>query len=121
MNLFLTIINIAVALLFCYIFYLETIATTSDKTLATFNADKDMLAKPIVQNLFKNQGVYNGLLSIGLLYACFFSPNPIEISRLIHLYIIGVALYGAVTVKPKVLVMQGGLSIIWIVLSFLLK
>ena len=53
-----------VALEFFYIFYLETIATSSEATSRVFGMTKEELERPSVNVLFKNQGVYNGLLAV---------------------------------------------------------
>ncbi|EKX88982.1 hypothetical protein HMPREF9999_01669 [Alloprevotella sp. oral taxon 473 str. F0040] len=45
----------------------------------------------------KNQGVYNALIGIGLLYGTFFSPNSCEVSILFLSFAIFVAIYGAVS------------------------
>lgn len=55
-----------------YIFYLESIATQSDATSCVFNMDKEELARPSVSSLFKNQGIYNALLGVFLLYGIYF-------------------------------------------------
>ena len=56
-------------------FYLESIATQSDATSRVFNMDKEELARPSVSSLFKNQGIYNALLGVFLLYGIYFSQN----------------------------------------------
>lgn len=117
MHIGLIIINMVAALLFAYIFYLETIATQSQKTSAIFNISQEDLANPKIQNLFKNQGVYNLIIGLGLVYASFLSNAPVELSRFLHAYIIGVALYGAMTVEPKILLKQGSFSILFFFLS----
>ena len=43
-----------------------------------FNISKEELKRPNLNTLFKNQGVYNGLLGVALLYGSFMSKNPKE-------------------------------------------
>jgi len=76
-----SILVVLVALEFFYIMYLETIATSSDATSRVFNMTKDELNRPSVQTLFKNQGVYNGLIGLGLLYSVFISTASLELGR----------------------------------------
>ncbi|HFI0463393.1 TPA: DUF1304 domain-containing protein [Streptococcus suis] len=116
----LILINMLTALLFTYIFYLETIATSSDQTAKTFNMTKEGISHPYVQTLFKNQGVYNLLIGLGLVYASFFSQSGLSLSQFLHLYIIGVAAYGAISSDPKILLKQGALSIVFVVLAMIL-
>ena len=73
-----------------YIFYLESIRTTSDTTSRVFNMDKEELARPSVTSLFKNQGIYNALIGVFLLYGLFVSKNS-EIVTIFVLFIIGAA------------------------------
>lgn len=75
MSILSTFLTVLVALEFFYIFYLETIATTSDSTSRVFRMTKEELARNSVSVLFKNQGVYNGLIGIGLIYSAFFLPH----------------------------------------------
>ncbi|SAM81377.1 membrane protein [Enterococcus faecium] len=107
-----------VALEFFYIMYLETFATTSNTTSRVFNLTKEKLKEESLNTLFKNQGIYNGLLGLGLLYGLFFSNAPIEISRIFLIYIIFVALYGSLTSDKKNILTQGGLAIIALVTTF---
>ncbi|WP_288156566.1 DUF1304 domain-containing protein [uncultured Sharpea sp.] len=99
---------------FFYIMYLETFATTSDKTSQVFQMSKEELSRDSVKTLFKNQGVYNGLISILILLALFVFTSKIAIMILMG-YIILVALYGAITSNPKILLMQGGLAILTLI------
>lgn len=110
------IITVLVALEFFYIMYLETFATTSEKTAKIFSMSREKLAEKEINNLFKNQGVYNGLLGIALLYGLFFQP---EIIPVFLTYIVLVALYGTITVNPKIIFTQGGLAILGLLLFFL--
>ncbi|WED54504.1 DUF1304 domain-containing protein [Exiguobacterium profundum] len=104
-----------VAIEFFYIFYLETIATASSSTSRVFRLSKDELTRDSVSVLFKNQGVYNGLIGVGLLYGLYLSPNPVEIVTMILLYIILVALYGSITSDKKIILTQGGLAILTLI------
>ncbi len=112
MNIISIILTVLVAVLFFYIMYLETFATDSDSTSRVFNIDKEELKRPNLNTLFKNQGVYNGLIGVGLLYGTFFSKNPKEIIGMLLVYIILVAIYGSLTSDKKIILKQGGLPIL---------
>ncbi|MGX9820947.1 DUF1304 domain-containing protein [Lactococcus lactis] len=112
------ILSLLVALEFFYIMYLETFATSSKTTSRVFNMGKKELERSSVQTLFKNQGIYNGLIGLGLIYAIFFSSAPLEIVRLLLIYIILVALYGSLTSNKKIILTQGGLAILALISSF---
>ena len=114
MSIITEILALFVALEFFYIMYLETFATTSDKTSQVFKMSKEELSRDSVKTLFKNQGVYNGLISILILLALFVFTSKIAIMILMG-YIILVALYGAFTSNPKILLMQGGLAILTLI------
>ena len=55
MSLITKIFALLVALEFLYIFYLETLATASDKTAKVFGMTADELKRDSVNTLFKNQ------------------------------------------------------------------
>ncbi|MBS9336564.1 DUF1304 domain-containing protein [Fructobacillus papyrifericola] len=99
-----------VALEFFYIMYLETFQTTSKATGRTFDMSGEELANEKVQLLFQNQGIYNGLIGLGVLIAAFFKADwllPILV------YILLVALYGAVSAKKVALFFkQAGLALL---------
>ena len=119
MNIITKILAVLVALEFLYIMYLETFATSSAKTSKVFSMSIEELQKKSVNTLFKNQGIYNGLLSVLILIAVFAFANKIAIILLMS-YIILVALYGSITSNPKIILMQGGLAILTLV-SCILK
>ena len=112
MNIISIILTVLVAVLFFYIMYLETFATDSDSTSRVFNISKEELKRPNSNTLFKNQGVYNGLLGVALLYGSFISKNPKEIVGMLLVYIILVAIYGGLTSDKKIILKQGGLPIL---------
>ena len=107
-----TVLVTLVAFLFFYIMYLETFATDSESTSRVFNIPQEELKKSSLNTLFKNQGVYNGLLGVALLYGAFLSKNPVEIVAMLLIYIILVAIYGGLTSDKKIILTQGGLPIL---------
>lgn len=119
MSIIITVLATLVALEFIYIMYLETFRTTSDKTSATFNMDKNELNRPSVNVLFKNQGVYNGLIAVLIFIAVYVFHDQIWTAILMG-YIILVAIYGSITSNPKILLKQGGLAIITLIACILL-
>ena len=90
-----------VALEHLYIMYLETFATHSDTTSRVFNMSKEELQRDSVTNLFKNQGIYNGLIAVFLLYVTVFVLN-----------VFFAAIYGAITANKKIILTQGGPAIL---------
>lgn len=110
------ILTVLVAFEFFYIMYLETIATTSVKTSKTFNIKQKNLEDKNLNTLLKNQGVYNGLIGVGLIYGLFFNQSIIVP---ILVYIVSVATYGAITSNKKIILTQGGLAILALVLIFI--
>ena len=112
MSIITIILSVLVAGLFFYIMYLETFATDSDSTSRVFSIAKEELQRPSLNILFKNQGIYNGLIGVGLLYGTFFSKNPKEIIGTLLVYIILVAIYGGLTSDKKIILKQGGLPIL---------
>lgn len=114
MSIITEVLAVLVALEFFYIMYLETFATTSDKTSQVFQMTKEELSRDSVKTLFKNQGIYNGLIGVLILLALFVFTSKIAIMILMG-YIILVALYGAITSNPKILLMQGGLAILTLI------
>lgn len=93
-----------------FIMYLETFATQSDQTVKTFQMTKEQLAQPAVSVLFKNLGIYNGLVGAGVAYGLMTGNK--EIVGLFVVFVLLVAVYGAITSSPKILLKQGGPAIL---------
>ena len=106
-----------VALEVFYILYLETIATTSEATARVFGMSQEELEQQSVNTLFKNQGVYNGLIAVLVLIAAFVQPSSFWLG-IFMVYIILVAAYGAVTSDPKILFKQGGVAMLTLLSLF---
>ena len=124
MNILTTVIAALVAVEHLYIMYLETIATASKSTSRVFGISTDRLKDKNISTLLKNQGVYNGLIAILLLFSVFQQDNgecqsSLLWTRLLFGYIILVAVYGGLTSKPSIILKQGGLAILGLISSFL--
>ena len=57
-----------------YIAWLEMTQIPSEKAAEAFQLPYDFLAQKRVQTLFSNQGLYNGFLAVGLVWAQFAAP-----------------------------------------------
>lgn len=99
------------ALEFLYIFYLETMITASAKTAKTFGMTVEELNRDSVNTLFKNQGVYNGLIGILLLINLFIMHSAVQVLMILGLIIL-VAIYGGLTSNPKIILKQGGIAML---------
>lgn len=117
MSIFTTVLAVLVALEFFYIMYLETFTTASVATARVFGMSQEELERKSVNTLFKNQGVYNGLIGLLVLLATFVQASPFWLG-VFMVYIILVAAYGAVTSDPKILLKQGGLAILTLISLF---
>ena len=62
-------------------------------------------------SLFKNQGIYNALIGVFLLYGLFVSKNS-EIVTIFVLFIIELRPHGAMTANKKIILTQGGPAIL---------
>lgn len=75
-----------------------------------FGLPQEELERESVSNLFKNQGVYNGLIAVFLLYGIF--TENISIVVIFLLNVILAAIYGSLTADKKIILKQGGLAIL---------
>ena len=112
-----TVLAILVALEHLYIMFLETIATGSKSTSRVFGISIDQLKSKTIATLLKNQGVYNGLISVLLLIVVW--QQDLLWTRLLLGYVVLVALYGSLTSKPNIILKQGGLAILGLICSFI--
>lgn len=108
MNILIIIFSVLVALEFLFIMYLETFATTSSRTAETFSMSQNDLENKKVNILLKNQGIYNGLIGVGILYLLTFTQNYNNSLLAIMLYIILVALYGSFSSGNKSIFFKQG-------------
>ncbi|MBM7641917.1 DUF1304 domain-containing protein [Streptococcus loxodontisalivarius] len=110
MSIITLILAILVALEHVYIMYLETFATQSDSTGRVFNMSKEERQRDSVDKLFKNQGIYNGLIALFMLYGIF--TGNVTVVTIFLLNVVFAAAYGALTADKKIILTQGGLAIL---------
>ncbi|MFD1901960.1 DUF1304 domain-containing protein [Enterococcus termitis] len=101
------ILAVIVALEHFYILYLEMFQTTSPAAQRAFGLDKEFLADPRVQTLFKNQGLYNGFLGAGILWGAFFAANSWSVVTFFIVCVVVAAGYGGLTSSKSILIKQG--------------
>ncbi len=121
MSIISTVLCLIVTLEHLYIMYLETFATSSEKTAKTFNVRPEELNNSMIQTLFKNQGVYNGLFAVGILYGLFISANSLEIATMFILFVIVAAVYGGLTSSKSIILKQGGPAILALISLLILR
>ena len=120
MSIITLILAALVALEHFYIMYLETFATQSKATARVFNMSEEELQRESVTNLFKNQGIYNALIGVFLLYGIYFSQS-LEIVTIFVLFVLSAATYGFLTADKKILMKQGGPAILTLLSMLFLK
>ena len=118
MSIMITILTALVALEFVYIFYLETLQTTSEATSRVFNMSVETLKNTNITALFKNQGVYNLMIAVGLIFGLIIGSR--EVVGFLLFNIIVVAVYGGLTSQISIIWKQGGLAIITFLLLLIL-
>lgn len=93
------------AILHLFFFVLETFLWQTDYSLKVFKMNKEKAEASVL--LASNQGVYNGLLALGLLFSLVMPESfgyPIRIYCLSFVFIVGS--YGALTVSRRVFWIQ---------------
>ena len=113
------ILMTASGVLFLYIMLLETFMTDSESTARVFKMTVRDLRGKNLNTLFKNQGIYNGLLGIALLYGTYRPGGNIELSVVILSMMFLVAVYGGLSSDKSILLKQGGLPFLSLVSLFL--
>ena len=113
------ILMTASGVLFLYIMLLETFMTDSESTARVFKMTVRDLRGKNLNILFKNQGIYNGLLGIALLYGTYRPGGNIELSVVILSMMLLVAVYGGLSSDKSILLKQGGLPFLSLLSLFL--
>ena len=96
-----------VALEHVYILVLEMFLWTTPRAMKTFDTKLEFATAS--KSLAANQGLYNGFLAAGLIWSLI-HPNA-QIAFQLQIFFLGcvivAAVYGAVTVKTRILLVQG--------------
>ncbi|MFB9769596.1 DUF1304 domain-containing protein [Lactiplantibacillus modestisalitolerans] len=121
MQLIATIMVVLVAVEHLFITGLEMFNADSDLAAKAFNMPRAALKDPVVQTLFKNQGLYNGFLAVGLLYSLFVMPAVAWAGATLFFLacVLVAAIYGSVTASRSIIVVQGLPALIAFVLVYL--
>lgn len=88
-----------------YIMGLEILIPGSEKVARIFGVDHKFLQDPIVQAMLKNQGLYNGIISFGIIFALITGNLAMTIFFLISVMV--AAVYAGLTIKKELVIMQG--------------
>ena len=107
------------AVLFLYIMLLESFMTDSESTARVFKMSVRDLRGKNLNTLFKNQGIYNGLLGIALLYGTYRPGGNMELSVVILSIMFLVAVYGGLSSDKTIILKQGALPFLSLVSLFL--
>ncbi|RWA68205.1 DUF1304 domain-containing protein [Mesorhizobium sp.] len=93
-----------VALIHCYIVYLEMVLWDTPRGHKAFNLKPDFASASKV--LAANQGLYNGFLAAGLIWGLYLGAGGFHIKIFFLLCVAIAGLYGAATVGRKILFIQ---------------
>jgi putative membrane protein len=118
MNVVANILVALVALLHAGFLVLEMFLWTTPFGLETFHMTPEVAASSAV--LAANQGLYNGFLAAGLVWGLFAKSNATSIKVVFLGCVIVAGVFGAVTAKPTILLMQalpGALALLAVLVS----
>ncbi|MBF0804173.1 MULTISPECIES: DUF1304 domain-containing protein [Neisseria] len=92
-----------------YIMYLEICRIPGPQAARIFGLPEEFMRQKRVQVMFANQGLYNGFLAAGIIWAQFFAPqNASSQATLLFLgFVITAAVWGAATSNKGILLKQG--------------
>lgn len=108
-----------VALEHLYILALEMFLWTTPRTMKTFGITAEFAEAS--KSLAGNQGLYNGFLAAGLFYSLIASaPNVAFQFKIFFLLCVIVAgIYGGITVKPRITLVQSAPAIVALVVTLI--
>ncbi len=121
MQIIATIMAVLVALEHFFILWLEMFNANSDMAAKAFGVPRDLLKMPEVQTLFKNQGLYNGFLAVGILFSLFVMPAAASAGATLFFLacVLVAAVYGSATASKSIIVVQGLPALIAFILVYL--
>lgn len=88
---------------------LEMFMIPSNIAKRSFGLSDEFMQQKNVQTLFSNQGLYNGFLALGLLWAWFIAPSIAQYqATLLFLgFVLIASIWGAITSNKAILIKQG--------------
>lgn len=93
-----------VAIEHLFIASIELLISKSSLCAKVFKLDLEASKNPTIQNLFKNLGIYNLCVALGLAYGIF--SNSFEIKALFLSFVIIVGIYGSFTSSKAIFFKQ---------------
>ncbi|MBM7846069.1 DUF1304 domain-containing protein [Herpetosiphon giganteus] len=98
-----------------YILYLEMFAWTKPRTAKSFGLTPEFAQQ--TKSLAANQGLYNGFLAAGLIWGLVHHNRDfgLQIQLFFVCCVVVAAIYGGLTAKRSILLVQGGPAIIALV------
>ena len=98
-----------VALEHFYIMYLEMACIPSQRAAKLFRLPEEFMQQKQVRVMFSNQGLYNGFLAMGLVWAQCFAPEAAKysVTLLFLSFVMMAAIWGALTSNMGILLKQG--------------
>jgi putative membrane protein len=117
MSMLANLLVLLTALLHAGFLYLEMVLWTKPTGRRIFGMSAEQAEATRV--LAANQGLYNGFLAAGLVWSIV-HPDPVFAFQLKLFFLVCVivaALYGAWSVKPRILLVQGGPAILALIIS----
>ncbi|MEM7034602.1 MAG: DUF1304 domain-containing protein [Chloroflexota bacterium] len=108
-----------VALEHIYILVLEMFLWTTPRALRIFGLSKEHAE--ISKTLAANQGLYNGFLAAGLLYSLIVSQTDVAFHFKVFflLCVIVAGIYGGITAKPRIILVQAVPALIALIVVWL--
>jgi putative membrane protein len=111
-----------VALEAFFIMVLEMIGTQTRVARKAFDLSKEYLSTKEARSSMANQGLYNGFIGVGLLYARYGLVGSASYStQLLFVgFVVIAAIFGALTANKKIIVTQGApaiLALLFLLLS----
>ena len=110
MNFFIRLFSFLSCLEHVYIFYLEVFQWNTKKVNKIFGLDSSFSKLPQAKVLASNQGAYNLILAMGIAYSLYLGNK--EFILFFNWAVLFAAVWGGVTVTPRIILVQGLLPIL---------
>ncbi|GEM45938.1 DUF1304 domain-containing protein [Deinococcus cellulosilyticus] len=115
MSILATVFVVLVMIEHIYILILEMFLWTSPNTRKTFGTTPEFAEAS--RTLAANQGLYNGFLAAGLLWGLL--SNQWDVKVFFSACVLVAGIYGGLTVKPRIFLVQGVPALLALVFLFL--